>query len=140
MKKNAKTVTDKADLRDRQNALMHRIASWRKIQLLYMPCVEHLILPTADHAVPTHSPSTPTNPITNDPVEPQLEKLYLPSNVSPSVRVVGCAKDLSTKETRLRIAQAEDALYQIRRSLRVRKGLVHYKHIHVDGPSQARNT
>ncbi|KAI0040342.1 hypothetical protein FA95DRAFT_1502997 [Auriscalpium vulgare] len=130
----ATTSADKAAEKEKFNVLRHRISSWRSIQQIYMPGVAHLIAPTAalddDQDISTvASPDAPYN-----------TPLYLPSQLPPSLRESGCAPGLVEKEKRLRRAQAEDSLHQIRRALRTRLGLVHYKHIHVDGPGNKANT
>ena len=135
-KKSTNSASEKADFRDRQNTLAHRIVSWRKVQALYMPCVERLLQPDQRDSAEILSSMDSISP----GADPQLDQLFLPSGIPYGMRVTEGVRGLVAKEIRLRVAQAEDALYQIRRSLRIRKGLVHYKHIHVDGPSQSRNT
>ncbi|KAI0037791.1 hypothetical protein FA95DRAFT_1585548 [Auriscalpium vulgare] len=130
----ATTSADKAAEKDKFNVLRHRISSWRSIQQIYMPGVAHLVAPTValDDDQDVANAALPNAPY-NTP-------LYLPSQLPISLRRTGCAPGLVEKETRLRRAQAEDSLHQIRRALRTRLGLVHYKHVHVDGPGNKANT
>ena len=62
--------------------------------------------------------------------------LYLPSQC---VKVVAVPKELTDTERRLRIAQAEDALAELRCLLRISSGLWRYKRTQV-GPSQRAGT
>lgn len=124
--KSAKTTTEKTKLRDRRNALSHRIRTWRSIQHVYMPFAARLIgsTPNADDSPALHPETTP---------------LHLPSSLPRNLRGA-CTANLLDKEKRLRVGQAHDALHDLRRVLRMKMGLVHYKHIHVDGEGQKKNT
>ncbi|KAI0038056.1 hypothetical protein FA95DRAFT_1506105, partial [Auriscalpium vulgare] len=136
--KGKKTDIEKATFRQRQNTLHHRIQGWRKIQLLYMPGVSRL-LNTGSSADPSPDDSAPMEG-GDDNLRPETIRLYLPSAIPPELRTAGCAPGLVEKELCLRRGDAEDTLHHIRRLLRIRLGLVHYKHIHVDGPGQKANT
>jgi hypothetical protein len=63
--------------------------------------------------------------------------LHLPSSISPALRENVAI--LAQKEQRLRLAQADDALLELRRLLRITMGLWHYKFTQV-GPSQRSGT
>ena len=94
---------NKAGVHDKQNALGHHIANWRKIQTLYMPCAS-LVL-ESKHKIP--SPQLVSSE------SPETVPLCLPSGVPAHMCDLGCAKGLVEKEKRLHVAQAQDALYQI---------------------------
>jgi hypothetical protein len=70
------------------------------------------------------------------PLHPETVPLFLPSCVPETLRSQ-CG--LVEKERRLRLAQADDALVELRRLLRVTFGLWQYKWAQV-GPSQRANT
>ncbi len=57
-------------------------------------------------------------------LEPEEQTLFLPSQVTPPSNSIS---HLRTIETRLRIAQADDALTEIRRLLRITLGLSDYR-------------
>ncbi|KAI0043482.1 hypothetical protein FA95DRAFT_1498510, partial [Auriscalpium vulgare] len=121
------TPASQATLKERQNILRHRITAWRAIQQIYMPGTANLLAtPGPDSDGTDHDPSK--------------IKLLLPSELSSPLRATVCVPGLATKELRLRRAQAEDALHQVRRSVRVTLGIRHYKRVHVDGPGQKANT
>ncbi|KAI0044491.1 hypothetical protein FA95DRAFT_1496986, partial [Auriscalpium vulgare] len=130
----SKTAAGKVALQNKRNALRHRIAAWRAIQLVYMPVVVVLRAKAEQAAAATAAPKSPTPPLAED------EQLWLPSEVPCELWSTGLTLGLIEKATRLRQAQAEDALHDVRRHLRVRMGLIHYKHVHVDGPGQKSNT
>lgn len=111
----ATTAHERTQRVTKQNTLAHRIESWRKIQQIYMPGVTALLTTEEDGA-------------SDEGVGfPDKWSLWLPSAVSDEVYARGCTMGLREKEARLRRGQAEDALHQIRRQLRVRMGMIHYK-------------
>ncbi|KAI0042995.1 hypothetical protein FA95DRAFT_1575369 [Auriscalpium vulgare] len=127
---------EKVALREKQAVLRHRLASWRPIQQLYIPCVTQLLSNSQDTDIDALAFNTA--PSASD--HPENEVLYLPSQLPLELRRTGCVSGLADKERRLRLAQAEDALYQVRRSLRIRHTHVHFKRVHIAGPGQNANT
>ncbi|KAI0039250.1 hypothetical protein FA95DRAFT_1612723 [Auriscalpium vulgare] len=99
-------------------------------------------IPTASHLEPIAAGSTHavtlTIPSATAPIKD--EPLYLPSSIPEDMWSQGLSLGLIVKYRRLRVGQAEDTLYNIRRLLRLRTGLIHYKHVFVDGPGQNLNT
>ena len=69
---------------------------------------------------------------------PELIPLNLPSSMTPALRST-CFQGLADIERRLRLAQADDCLYELRKQLRITMGLNHYKTTQV-GPSQRAGT
>lgn len=104
------------------NSLRRKIESWQDIQLLYMPFVSLL-----------RASEEPCSPASSTPVE--AFQLWLPSAVGPDTQ---CAIQLRTLEWKLRYAQANDALKDIRNLLRLRSHLYKFKDSHIVG--QAANT
>lgn len=106
-----------------QRAVLHRqIRKWQLVQTFYLPAVSEL----------------PASELTEDGEVVHAEDilLYLPSGC-PSTMTI--PQDLVAMEKRLRIAQAEDALTELRRLLRISCGLWQYKKTQV-GPSQRAGT
>ncbi|KAI0037386.1 hypothetical protein FA95DRAFT_1478177, partial [Auriscalpium vulgare] len=66
--------------------------------------------------------------------------LYLPSAIPDDMWEEGLSTGLINKYQRLRVAHAEESLHNLRRQLRMRMGLIRYKHVFVDGPGQNANT
>lgn len=66
---------------------------------------------------------------------PEKTPLLLPSALPPSTELTS----IRLKEARLRVAQADDSLVELRRLLRITAGLTEYKHTQV-GYGQAPNT
>lgn len=106
------TTVRKAELLEQRNSLRHRIALWRDIQSTYMPGVEQV------RSAPEHSPKD---------VPPEAECLFLPSSLPPALTDTACVRGLAEKERRLRLGQAEDALHDIRRQLRVASTIIEFK-------------
>lgn len=65
----------------------------------------------------------------DDPVPIRSEdlKLFLPSSLPLRLRIGPLYQSLASKETRLRIAQAEDALAEIRRMRRILLGVIQFR-------------
>ncbi|TDL14508.1 hypothetical protein BD410DRAFT_733990, partial [Rickenella mellea] len=110
-----------ADIQQKRNALRHRIDAWRKIQAVYMPGVSASL-----------QDRNPSDEDTSEPGNSELSKLFLPSSF-PVAQQSAMLPGLAEKERRLRLAQAEDCLRQLRRHLRVRSTLWQYKKSSVSG-------
>jgi hypothetical protein len=121
-----KTPNEQAELEEKRNVLRRRIKSWLEIHGIYIPA----LLETA------HSDPGSTVPAAASP--PENIPLWLPSELTPNLRAA-CLCGLPEIERRLRLAQAEDALAELRRLLRVTMGLTHYKATQI-GPSQRTST
>ncbi|TDL14368.1 hypothetical protein BD410DRAFT_734211 [Rickenella mellea] len=127
--KAANTVYKSAEMQQKRSALQRRIFNWYKIQSIYMPGVVLLraeVSPTDDDRSGAHKPET--------------IHLLLPSQISAAERAAVCLPDLVDKEFRLRVGQCDDALHQIRRLLRIRSNLWHYKRGQVFGQRSATRT
>ena len=106
-----------------QRAVLHRqIRKWQLVQTFYLPAVSAWQAGefTEDGEV-VHAEETP---------------LYLPLGCPSTITI---PKDLVAMEIRMRIAQAEDALTELRRLLRISSSLWRYKITQV-GPSQRAGT
>ena len=111
MKEKKTTLLRKTELLEKRSALRHQIDAWIAIQDLYMPEAHHLRLQTA-------SSST---------AFAEDENLYLPSQLPPHMCTSSAIKSLLDKERRLRIGQADDALHEIRRLLRISSTILEFK-------------
>ena len=127
--KGQKTATEQADLDEKRNVLSRRIIGWLEVRNIYNPAL--LEDAHADNATGPR-PST----------LPETVQLRLPSALNPALRgayLLGVAN----VERRLRLAQANDALDDSRRQLRITMGLRHYKNTQVGASqwvsTQARN-
>lgn len=111
-------------------ALHRHIHAWREAQMVYMPCVASLLVTTEGDGEPTdHAKNI---------------SLWLPSSLPtslPSVlRTTGLSPGLLEKEAQLWLAQADDALAEIRRQRRIVTGLVIFKKLNISGTGQKKNT
>lgn len=114
-----------ADLEEKRTTLRNRIQQWRQTQLLYTPCVAPLVAQSLAPC-PDDDASPPIEPAESIP-------LLLPSSLSQRLRQLPELSSVLEKEQRLRIAQADDALAEIRRQRRIISGLWQFKKLNVDG-------
>jgi len=78
------------------------------------------------------------SPVVDRYANPENIPLRLPSSI-PAHSWPSLTGGLIDKETRMRIAQADDALSELKKMLRITMGLWHYKHTQT-GPSQQIST
>ena len=116
--KSRTTLLQSAELQEKHNAFYCRIQKWQDVQNSYMPAVSQLC---GEHSSE------------HDSLCPEGIPLYLPSS-NPTL-----SGSLAEKEKRLRVAQLEDSLRELRRLLRVTMGLWEYKYTQL-GPSQRAGT
>jgi hypothetical protein len=107
------TNLQRAKLLERANSLRRRIEAWRAVQVLYIPGVQVLLAHLAQSAAAS----------SREEQVPEM-RLFLPSALR---RRVPCHDKLMHYEWRLRFAQAEDALDDLRHGLRLRTHLYHKK-------------
>ncbi|KAH7924727.1 hypothetical protein BV22DRAFT_1129623 [Leucogyrophana mollusca] len=89
-----------------------------------------------------HTEASSSDPDTVDTnlSKPDSIPLHLPSSMSPSLWSTACVPGLVEKEKRLRLAQAHDALTELRRLLQILATLRCYKKKQISGPGQRANT
>ncbi|KAH8108919.1 hypothetical protein DFH11DRAFT_1516183, partial [Phellopilus nigrolimitatus] len=120
-----------AMLQERRTALVRKVQKWRTIQLVYMPTVASLL----SSGEPPHDPSLTAASIDSVPIiDPFVPPLLLPSSLPISIRQTLTPRlNLTAKETRLRAAQAEDALAELRRLLKIRATSIQFKKVNMVG-------
>ncbi|HEX3641016.1 MAG TPA: hypothetical protein VHV10_06990 [Ktedonobacteraceae bacterium] len=123
----ASTPNELAELEERRNTLRHRLSSWVEARNLYIP-------PTSEEQA-TEPASEHSNTVDE---LPEAMPLRLPSSL-PATLHESCPFNLAKVELRFRLAQAEDALSELRRLLRITMGLRDYKSKQI-GPSQRAGT
>lgn len=111
MKDKKTTILRKTELMGKRNALCHRIDGWISIQELYMPETRQLRASAGDSG---HAYA-------------EEEKLWLPSQLPLSLRTSPRMVPLLQKELRLRLGEADDALHEIRRFLRISSTILEFK-------------
>ncbi|KAF7972080.1 hypothetical protein HWV62_19161 [Athelia sp. TMB] len=111
VKSKTTTLLRKTELLEKRNALRHRIDAWSAIQDVYMPQAHQLRAATASSVIPYA----------------EEEVLYLPSQLPSELHASPAMAVLLNKERRLRIGQADDALHEIRRLLRVSSTILEFK-------------
>ena len=123
----AGTTSDLAELEERRNAFCRRLSSWVEARNLYIP-------PTSEE----QAIDLASEPLNTADRPPEAVPLGLPSSL-PTALHASCPFNLAKIEFRFRLAQAEDALSELRRLLRVTLGLRDYKSKQI-GPSQRSGT
>jgi hypothetical protein len=123
--KGTQTSKQLADLEEKRTSLRNRILRWRQAQLAYMPCVASLVVQSI-MALPDAAESLPVEPA-------ELMPLYLPSSLPQHLRQLPKLTTVLKKECQLRIAQADDALAEIRHQRQIISGLWRFKKLNVDG-------
>jgi hypothetical protein len=117
------TLPEQAELQERRNALRRRITAFIELCNHYMPALGDL----------SNESQSPSN------MQPEVIPLRLPSSLSATARLVICSSTLIDLQLRIRLAQADDGLCELRRLLRVTRGLWDYKGKQI-GPSQRMST
>lgn len=123
----AGTTSELAELEERRNAFCRHLCSWVEARNLYIP-------PTSEEQ-PIDLASEPLNTADRPP---EAAPLRLPSSLLTTLHE-SCPFKLAKIEFRFRLAQAEDALSELRRLLCVTMGLRDYKSKQI-GPSQRSGT
>ena len=124
------TPHESANVQEKRNSLAHRIQQWCEVQLAYTPTVATLLVSDLTNSE-FPSPSFET---------PESTNLFLPSSLPPKLRDNANIKKIADKELRLRIAQADDSLADIRRLRRLITGLTNFKKLNVSGAGNKPNT
>lgn len=95
-----------ADLLEKRSALYRRISQWREVQLAYMPSIAQLIIKSG--SVTLGADDIP------DGQHSETIPLYLPSSLPSNLCGSPALSSLAEKELRLRKAQADESLEDIR--------------------------
>ena len=133
--KGLRTSKQIADLQEDRTGLLRLIQKWREVQLAYIPHVASLISQT--------QPSTDENENASTlPPETFAENipLFLPSSLPLHIRNLPELQDICQLERRLREAQADDALAEVRRQRCIIQGLWQFKKLNVSGTGNTPNT
>jgi hypothetical protein len=127
------TATSKqlADLEEKHTTLRNQIQHWRQAQLTYTSCVASLMQTLV--ANPDAAESLPVESAESMP-------LHLPSSLPRHLRQLPKLATVIQKEHRLRIAQADDALAEIRRQHQIISGLWRFKKLNVNGTGNKAST
>ena len=120
-------------LQQKRHTLRYHIEAWRETQQIYMPCTALF-----------HEPAS-GNLGDDDDIHPALCKpenlhLHLPFSLSSSLRASSSIGNLLNVEMRLRVAQADDALEEVRRYRRVITGIYQFKRSNILGDGNKKNT
>ncbi|KAH7904723.1 hypothetical protein BJ138DRAFT_1138468 [Hygrophoropsis aurantiaca] len=124
----------------KRTSVGHRITVWREVQKLYMPGVVRRLRDGDDNGVSSNDNDLGSDSDRDIPSKPECTPLRLPSSISSSLWSAEFLEGLVQKERRLRLAQAHDALCELRQNLQMWSTLKHYKQTQIGGISQKANT
>jgi hypothetical protein len=116
-----------ADLEEKRRILMARINQWRQVQLAYIPAVGPLV-------------ANVTSQLLSVAQTAECIPLFLPSSLPSDLRNTTDLSKSLLREVRLRFAQADDALHDIRHLLRIISGLWRFKKVNISGTGNRPNT
>lgn len=125
---------DALKLQEKRIQLRSRLNKWLSIQTVYIPIAQHI---RRGSVGVTGSEENEDDGLVDE--NPEDIALLLPSELPDEWRSTGCFQGLAEKERALRLAQATDALEQVRGQLCTYQGLVHYKITQISGPGQNAN-
>jgi hypothetical protein len=114
-------------LEETRRILLSRINKWREVQLAYIPDIGSLVANTASKLL---SKSLAAEDV----------PLFLPTSLSPNLPSTPDFSKTLAHKIRLRIAQADDALADIRHHLRIISGLWQFKKVNISGTGNRPNT
>ncbi len=133
-----------ASLQERRNALQAWLNCWFNIQTVYIPVAQSLraLQHGNDDGASgcIESDELENTSLPSAAIDAEKAELFLPSRLPSSLWSTGCMPGLHKIELELRIAQANDALEQMKHHLCIHSSLVHYKIAQVSGPGQKANT
>ena len=129
-KKARKGSKELADLQDKRGALQYQIHSWHQAQLVYTP---HVATMVAESATLDESGMPRVEMAENTP-------LFLPSSMPAHYCSLSEMSRVCDMEKQLRVAQADDALAEIRKQRRIVQGLWQFKKINISGTGNRPNT
>lgn len=115
-KNRVRTDAQKSTIQECRNTLSRSIIDFRTTQTAYMPGIS-ILLESGDMPI-NQAEDTDQDQI------PEITPLILPSALTPAQSVTACIPGLAHKELRLRHAQANDALCDLRRLRRMFVGMI----------------
>ena len=126
-------------LQEHRTALLKRLRRFRRLQTTFMPGLQAYldgVLPSLP--LPTNSPSSsaPLPSTLDDTAHPEVQPLYLPSELCSDDRLRICIQGLPTIEERLREAHVMEELQELQAQLRMRSFMSVHKqsNIRSQGP------
>lgn len=112
-------------LQERRTTLLTKISKWQELQLEFMPC-SAIEIARAESKV---SRAEQTDPQRKEQLS-YLPPICLPSGLPPDLRESLPAQyKLASKEMRMRITQAKDALLELCRLLRLKSNSLTFKKV-----------
>ncbi|PPR04026.1 hypothetical protein CVT26_001447 [Gymnopilus dilepis] len=117
------TLGDESSLTEERNNFRVRRRAWEKLLPIYMPGLSLYQAQLAKEDPQAHTPSSKAE----DAI------IWLPSLIPTSRRPQVCLDGLAEIEERFRDAQCKDSLSKLRRILRVKSRMIHFKNKNIRG-------
>lgn len=114
------TNTQQLQLEKARSSLRSRIASWRRLQAIYVSQVMGFI----EHRIQQQQTTFAAQ---DKIVEPEDELLLLPSSFPENIRQQRGLVLIAKQEFNLRLGSATDALRDVRNELRLSSAIIHFK-------------
>ncbi|EMD31060.1 hypothetical protein CERSUDRAFT_60542 [Gelatoporia subvermispora B] len=130
----SRSSAQEVSLQERRSIFMRHIRAWYLVHALYMPSS----IPTGSPEATFLSPTAESETHAVVPIEDL--KLWLPSRLDVSARSSFCLNGTADKEKRLRRAQLEDALIELRRLRRVYGSLLRKFKVQIAGTGRKATT
>ncbi|KAF8221054.1 hypothetical protein L208DRAFT_1330325 [Tricholoma matsutake] len=122
-----------ADLEEKRCTLMMHINLWREVQLAYLPSTGSLVMVVYTNLLSEVQSS-------KESLTAEAIPLFLPSSLLPNQQPSLAFAKCLLCEVCLRIAQAEDALADIRHYLHLISGFWQFKKVNISGTGNRPNT
>lgn len=113
--------SQQANVTEQRSVLQEKLHVWIQLRSIYLPGLLQLL-----------SDLNEAPPIVEDG-HPEDVKLWLPSHLPPNRRRAACFEGLPKVESRLRMAQCNDSLDEVRYMLRVKTRMIQFKNQNVRG-------
>ncbi|KAH9916110.1 uncharacterized protein BXZ73DRAFT_53996, partial [Epithele typhae] len=125
-----------ATVQEKRNALQRRIELWQAAQAVHMPIAAQIrgSTPARTHTNPLQTPAASLPRYVSNALA-EYTQLLLPSAIPASLRSQ-LSLSMLDKAWRLRLAQADDSLDDIRRYLRILAGIREFSRLNVNGTGQ----
>ena len=133
----SQTTRQNTEMVTKRTALRRRLAAFRAVQAIYMPCApSRMASYTLSMAPVAAAPSVPRPPAAESATatrivdRPEDEPLFLPHQLTPT-ELQACAPGLARIEERLRDAQLDESLDKLRVQLHIKARTITYKNRHL---------
>jgi hypothetical protein len=109
-------------IEDRRTTFFKKLATFRRLQLLFMPGVKTFL--DAEEALRDQDAA---------PFTAEAIKLWMPHQLPGALRTTGCVPGLCVTEVKLRASQCQNALVMLRTRLHAKRHFISYRNANIAG-------